>query len=162
MKVRPQELCPFMEFACLVSKINDIFQTNIYIQLTYSNLFELIIKRLHLVIFLIHPFNYTSRFGHFTYDIVIDWLQSIHIHKELSVCVYYLRNYCKRMSLSFGHISESYKFNRKVSNLRIWLFFYSKNVFSRIRIVFKWLIRAFSGHLPPEELLILWDLVCKM
>lgn len=30
---------------------------------------------------------------------------------------------------------------------------------NRIRIVFKWLIRAFSGHLPPEELLILWDLV---
>lgn len=29
----------------------------------------------------------------------------------------------------------------------------------RIRIVFKWLMRAFSGHLPPEELLVLWDLV---
>lgn len=28
-----------------------------------------------------------------------------------------------------------------------------------IRVVFKWLMRAFSGHLPPEELLILWDLI---
>ncbi|KAG4073830.1 hypothetical protein HA402_014035 [Bradysia odoriphaga] len=28
-----------------------------------------------------------------------------------------------------------------------------------IRIVFKWLMRAFSGHLPPDELLILWDLI---
>lgn len=31
--------------------------------------------------------------------------------------------------------------------------------FFSIRIVFKWIARAFSGHLPPEELLILWDLV---
>ncbi|XP_055713206.1 TBC1 domain family member 19 [Phlebotomus papatasi] len=28
-----------------------------------------------------------------------------------------------------------------------------------IRVVFKWLMRAFSGHLPPQQLLILWDLV---
>lgn len=32
-------------------------------------------------------------------------------------------------------------------------------LFFRIRVVFKWLIRAFSGHLQPDELLILWDLV---
>lgn len=29
----------------------------------------------------------------------------------------------------------------------------------RIRVVFKWLMRAFSGHLQPQELLILWDLI---
>lgn len=29
----------------------------------------------------------------------------------------------------------------------------------RIRVVFKWLMRAFSGHLPPEQLLQLWDLI---
>lgn len=29
----------------------------------------------------------------------------------------------------------------------------------RVRVVFKWLMRAFSGHLPPEQLLYLWDLV---
>lgn len=29
----------------------------------------------------------------------------------------------------------------------------------RIRIVFKWIMRAFCGFLPPEELLILYDLI---
>ncbi|XP_063223950.1 TBC1 domain family member 19 isoform X2 [Bacillus rossius redtenbacheri] len=28
-----------------------------------------------------------------------------------------------------------------------------------VRVVFKWLMRAFSGHLPPEQLLYLWDAV---
>lgn len=28
-----------------------------------------------------------------------------------------------------------------------------------IRVVFKWLMRAFSGHLPPQQLLTLWDLI---
>lgn len=28
-----------------------------------------------------------------------------------------------------------------------------------IKIVFKWLMRCFSGHLPPTQLLNLWDLV---
>jgi len=26
-------------------------------------------------------------------------------------------------------------------------------------VVFKWLMRGFSGHLPPDQLLVLWDLV---
>lgn len=38
----------------------------------------------------------------------------------------------------------------------------NQSIFSSIRIVFKWLMRAFSGHLPPDELLILWDLVRKL
>lgn len=25
--------------------------------------------------------------------------------------------------------------------------------------MFKWIMRAFSGHLPPEQLLYLWDLI---
>lgn len=29
----------------------------------------------------------------------------------------------------------------------------------RIRVVFKWLMRAFSGHLPPDQLLLLWDAI---
>lgn len=29
----------------------------------------------------------------------------------------------------------------------------------RVKIVFKWLMRGFSGHLPPEQLLYLWDLI---
>lgn len=28
-----------------------------------------------------------------------------------------------------------------------------------MRIAFKWLMRAFSGHLPPEQLLQLWDII---
>ncbi|KAK7864633.1 hypothetical protein R5R35_012408 [Gryllus longicercus] len=28
-----------------------------------------------------------------------------------------------------------------------------------VRVVFKWLMRSFSGHLPPEQLLFLWDLI---
>ncbi|CAB0037149.1 unnamed protein product [Trichogramma brassicae] len=28
-----------------------------------------------------------------------------------------------------------------------------------VKVVFKWLMRGFSGHLPPEQLLYLWDLV---
>ncbi|KAG5867498.1 hypothetical protein JTB14_015973 [Gonioctena quinquepunctata] len=28
-----------------------------------------------------------------------------------------------------------------------------------LRVVIKWIMRAFSGHLPPEQLLTLWDLV---
>lgn len=29
----------------------------------------------------------------------------------------------------------------------------------RVRVVFKWIMRAFSGHLPPEQLLYLWDVI---
>ncbi|XP_047517392.1 TBC1 domain family member 19 isoform X3 [Pieris napi] len=29
----------------------------------------------------------------------------------------------------------------------------------RIRVVFKWIMRAFSGHLPPDQLLLLWDTI---
>ncbi|KAK1130585.1 hypothetical protein K0M31_018710 [Melipona bicolor] len=28
-----------------------------------------------------------------------------------------------------------------------------------VKIVFKWIMRGFSGHLPPEQLLYLWDLI---
>ncbi|XP_035728237.1 TBC1 domain family member 19-like [Vespa mandarinia] len=40
----------------------------------------------------------------------------------------------------------------------LWAHF--KNIHLQpIKIVFKWLMRGFSGHLPPEQLLCLWDLV---
>ncbi|KAJ8942797.1 hypothetical protein NQ318_013012 [Aromia moschata] len=29
----------------------------------------------------------------------------------------------------------------------------------RLRVVIKWIMRAFSGHLPPEQLLTLWDII---
>ncbi|XP_067206864.1 TBC1 domain family member 19 isoform X2 [Linepithema humile] len=41
---------------------------------------------------------------------------------------------------------------------QLWAHF--KNIHIQpIRIVFKWLMRGFSGHLPPEQLLYLWDLI---
>lgn len=152
-----------MEFACLVIIP---FQNLIHSKTISQTIFLNGSQRRHSVTFLIHPSNCTSRFVHFTFVIVIDWLQSIHTLKGLSVCVCSLKNCYKRMSHSFGHISVSFKSSRKS-----WLISYivcllkiasnencSFNL-SRIRIVFKWLIRAFSGHLPPDELLILWDLV---
>lgn len=32
-------------------------------------------------------------------------------------------------------------------------------LFFSIKVVFKWIMRAFSGYLPPEQLLQLWDLI---
>lgn len=29
----------------------------------------------------------------------------------------------------------------------------------RLRVVIKWIMRGFSGHLAPEQLLTLWDLI---
>ncbi|KYN20500.1 PREDICTED: TBC1 domain family member 19 isoform X1 [Trachymyrmex cornetzi] len=41
---------------------------------------------------------------------------------------------------------------------QLWAHF--KNIHIQpIKIVFKWLMRGFSGHLPPEQLLYLWDLI---
>ncbi|KAB0800144.1 hypothetical protein PPYR_08024 [Photinus pyralis] len=36
---------------------------------------------------------------------------------------------------------------------------FKKNNIPPIRVVFKWMMRAFSGHLPPDQLLYLWDLI---
>ncbi|XP_046668556.1 TBC1 domain family member 19 isoform X1 [Homalodisca vitripennis] len=41
---------------------------------------------------------------------------------------------------------------------QLWIHFKMINV-QPIRVVFKWLMRAFSGHLPPEQLLYLWDTI---
>ncbi|XP_041973233.1 TBC1 domain family member 19 isoform X2 [Aricia agestis] len=40
----------------------------------------------------------------------------------------------------------------------LWIHFRNINV-NPIRVVFKWLMRAFSGHLPPDQLLLLWDAI---
>lgn len=40
----------------------------------------------------------------------------------------------------------------------LWLHFNEYNIHP-LRVVFKWLMRAFSGALPPEQLLQLWDLI---
>ncbi|XP_050454907.1 TBC1 domain family member 19 [Cataglyphis hispanica] len=41
---------------------------------------------------------------------------------------------------------------------QLWIHFKNLHI-QPIRIVFKWLMRGFSGHLPPEQLLYLWDLI---
>ncbi|XP_016919714.1 TBC1 domain family member 19 isoform X4 [Apis cerana] len=40
----------------------------------------------------------------------------------------------------------------------LWIHFRNIHI-QPIRIVFKWIMRGFSGHLPPEQLLCLWDLI---
>ncbi|XP_076761756.1 TBC1 domain family member 19 [Xylocopa sonorina] len=40
----------------------------------------------------------------------------------------------------------------------LWIHFRNIHI-QPIRIVFKWIMRGFSGHLPPEQLLYLWDLI---
>ncbi|XP_023702175.1 TBC1 domain family member 19 isoform X1 [Cryptotermes secundus] len=41
---------------------------------------------------------------------------------------------------------------------QLWFHFKHINI-QPVRVVFKWLMRAFSGHLPPEQLLYLWDMI---
>ncbi|XP_071871913.1 TBC1 domain family member 19 [Bombus fervidus] len=40
----------------------------------------------------------------------------------------------------------------------LWIHFRNIHI-QPVRIVFKWIMRGFSGHLPPEQLLCLWDLI---
>ncbi|XP_015514833.1 TBC1 domain family member 19 isoform X1 [Neodiprion pinetum] len=41
---------------------------------------------------------------------------------------------------------------------QLWAHFRNIHI-QPIKVVFKWLMRGFSGHLPPEQLLYLWDLI---
>lgn len=67
------------------------------------------------------------------------------------------------MNRSYGHTLETFISNRestialkkKIRIIRI----YFNILISRVKVVFKWLMRGFSGHLPPEQLLYLWDLI---
>ncbi|OAD58962.1 TBC1 domain family member 19 [Eufriesea mexicana] len=40
----------------------------------------------------------------------------------------------------------------------LWIHFRNIHI-QPVKIVFKWIMRGFSGHLPPEQLLYLWDLI---
>lgn len=40
----------------------------------------------------------------------------------------------------------------------VWMHLLRLNI-QPLRLVFRWVMRGFSGHLPPEQLLFLWDLV---
>ncbi|XP_043251093.1 TBC1 domain family member 19 [Colletes gigas] len=40
----------------------------------------------------------------------------------------------------------------------LWIHFRNIHI-QPVKVVFKWIMRGFSGHLPPEQLLYLWDLI---
>ncbi|XP_058450696.1 TBC1 domain family member 19 isoform X4 [Malaya genurostris] len=76
---------------------------------------------------------------------------------------FYIR-YCHRLTTintnSQGIISLCLLFEKllQTHEPQLWSHFRELQI-QPIRVVFKWLMRAFSGHLPPEQLLILWDLI---
>ncbi|GJQ86471.1 hypothetical protein Trydic_g10377 [Trypoxylus dichotomus] len=59
-----------------------------------------------------------------------------------------------------GIVSLCLLFERMLQNFapKLWTHFANIGI-PPLRIVFKWLMRAFSGHLPPEQLLQLWDII---
>lgn len=75
-----------------------------------------------------------------------------------------MRDYYNVTNLCFGFILETFIYNRKFNLYSIFIPLSEiinalNKIFYRIRIVFKWIMRGFSGHLPPEQLLCLWDLI---
>ncbi|XP_055376064.1 TBC1 domain family member 19 [Condylostylus longicornis] len=76
---------------------------------------------------------------------------------------FYIR-YCHRLTTINTHpqgiVSLCLLFEKLLQTHEplLWSHFRELQI-SPIRIVFKWLMRAFSGHLMPDQLLILWDLV---
>ncbi|XP_037926548.1 TBC1 domain family member 19 isoform X2 [Hermetia illucens] len=76
---------------------------------------------------------------------------------------FYIR-YCHRLTTISTHhqgiVSLCLLFEKllQTHEPQLWSHFRELQI-QPIRIVFKWLMRAFSGHLPPDQLLILWDLV---
>ncbi|XP_058814857.1 TBC1 domain family member 19 isoform X2 [Topomyia yanbarensis] len=76
---------------------------------------------------------------------------------------FYVR-YCHRLTTINTHpqgiISLCLLFEKllQTHEPQLWSHFRELQI-QPIRVVFKWLMRAFSGHLPPEQLLILWDLI---
>lgn len=59
----------------------------------------------------------------------------------------------------YGLILGDVVFIRKRSNKTFQILLKSKVYYFRVRVVFKWIVKAFSGHLPPEQLLNLWDII---
>ncbi|XP_017783128.1 PREDICTED: TBC1 domain family member 19 [Nicrophorus vespilloides] len=76
---------------------------------------------------------------------------------------FYLR-YWHRLHRVCGHeqgiVSICLLFERLLQKFEPALWHHFREIsISPIKVVFKWLMRAFSGHLPPEQVLQLWDLV---
>ncbi|XP_055639366.1 TBC1 domain family member 19 isoform X2 [Toxorhynchites rutilus septentrionalis] len=76
---------------------------------------------------------------------------------------FYIR-YCHRLTTINTHpqgiVSLCLLFEKllQTHEPQLWSHFRELQI-QPIRVVFKWLMRAFSGHLPPEQLLTLWDLI---
>ncbi|KAG7207128.1 hypothetical protein KM043_001002 [Ampulex compressa] len=76
---------------------------------------------------------------------------------------FYLR-YWFRLHTVSGHeqgiVALSLLFERLLQchEPHLWAHFRNIGV-QPVRVVFKWLVRGFSGHLPPEQILHLWDLI---
>ncbi|XP_022220895.1 TBC1 domain family member 19 [Drosophila obscura] len=76
---------------------------------------------------------------------------------------FYIR-YCHRLTTINTHpqgiVSLCLLFEKLLQTYepQLWSHFRELQI-QPLRVVFKWLMRAFSGHLPPDQLLILWDLI---
>ncbi|XP_046812263.1 TBC1 domain family member 19 isoform X1 [Lucilia cuprina] len=76
---------------------------------------------------------------------------------------FYIR-YCHRLTTINTHpqgiVSICLLFEKllQTHEPQLWSHFRELQI-QPIRVVFKWLMRAFSGHLPPDQLLVLWDLI---
>ena len=57
-----------------------------------------------------------------------------------------------------NNCSQIFTFQMQAHEPDLWLHFMSHEI-QPLRLVFRWMMRGFSGHLPPEQLLYLWDLV---
>ncbi|KAL9923132.1 TBC1 domain family member 19 isoform X1 [Glossina fuscipes] len=85
------------------------------------------------------------------------------IHLYYSFRAFYVR-YCHRLTTINTHpqgiVSICLLFEKLLQSHepKLWSHFRELQIHP-IRVVFKWLMRAFSGHLPPDQLLVLWDLI---
>ncbi|KAH8241530.1 TBC1 domain family member 19 isoform X1 [Drosophila bipectinata] len=76
---------------------------------------------------------------------------------------FYIR-YCHRLTTINTHpqgiVSLCLLFEKLLQTYepQLWSHFRELQI-QPLRVVFKWLMRAFSGHLPPDQLLVLWDLI---
>ncbi|XP_076681352.1 TBC1 domain family member 19 [Andrena cerasifolii] len=76
---------------------------------------------------------------------------------------FYLRYWFRLHTVSSheqGIVALCLLFERLLQCHEPLLWFHFRNIHIQpVKIVFKWIMRGFSGHLPPEQLLYLWDLI---
>jgi hypothetical protein len=69
--------------------------------------------------------------------------------------VFYSNLYYAKFLLNYGFIYKKFKCNR--NDFIKFSLTKNKYFFFRLRIAFKWMMRAFSGYLASNQLLALWD-----